>query len=513
MYQASVVFVVAFCCLATVSSFNVRRVQSPSRAVRFRDIKKLSMMTVEYIDPLVQVAQHAHHQLDLLHHSISLADDPAAAVSIYSKVDKSGPIGGFASIIETIIDFFHTTLNKAGIKNSYGFSIIGFTCIIKALTLPLTTQQLESTTKMQKLQPLQQKIQAKYSRPEQEQTKNQLLSQLFQAANVNPLAGCFPALAQIPIFLSLYRALQNLVAENKLDEPFLWIPDLEGPVYMKPPGESLDWVKSIFSGTPALGWDDTLAFLTIPVILFISQTISTKALQPPKDPNRVLTDQELTSQGIVNNIPFIVSFFSLNVPSGLGIYWIINNILTTAINLAVKAGLKDEAMPVEVEKMMAAIEADTISVGGSMGGGAPAGGNRMSSAQAELGRTGSKMSDEDRERLEKFESMQKKGGFGSASASTASSTTEEIIDVTPVDPAVTTASPSTAEAGGVEEPKGPIGKTLKFLNENAAKVEESVDEANQIAAATENDLAEKVEAKIREQKSTKGSRKKNKKKK
>lgn len=85
--------------------------------------------------------------------------------------------------------------------------------------MPLTTSQLASTTKMQKLAPYQQKIQAKYANDEQ--TKNQLLAQLFQAAQVNPLAGCLPALVQIPIFISLYRALQNLIAENKLDEPFL----------------------------------------------------------------------------------------------------------------------------------------------------------------------------------------------------------------------------------------------------------------------------------------------------
>ena len=86
----------------------------------------------------------------------------------------------------------------------------------------MTTSQLESTTKMQKLAPLQKRIQERYV--DDEPTKNQMLSQLFQVANVNPLAGCFPALIQIPIFISLYRALQNLVAENKLDEPFLWIP-------------------------------------------------------------------------------------------------------------------------------------------------------------------------------------------------------------------------------------------------------------------------------------------------
>ena len=121
----------------------------------------------------------------------SVAAATSADVSPYSKIDKSGIIGGAANIIETIIDFFHSTLNNIGVKYSYGFSIIAFTMIIKALTLPLTTAQLESTTKMQRLTPLQQKINAKYSKPEDEQTKNQLLSQLFQAANVNPLAGIF----------------------------------------------------------------------------------------------------------------------------------------------------------------------------------------------------------------------------------------------------------------------------------------------------------------------------------
>merc|ERR1711871_1250071 len=348
------------------------------------------------------------------------------------------------------------------------------TCIIKALTLPLTTQQLESTTKMQKLQPLQQKIQAKYARPEQEQTKNQLLAQLFQAANVNPLAGCFPALVQIPVFLSLYRALQNLVAENKLDEPFLWIPDLEGPVYMKPPGESLDWVKSIFSGTPDLGWDDTLAFLTVPAILFVSQTISTKIMQPPKDPNRVLTDQELTSQGIINNI------------------------LTTVITQIVKANLKDEPMPMEVEKMMAAIEADTGSAGAAVK-------SRVSGAQAELGRgMGTRMSDEDRERLERFERMQSKGGFGAGGGATSSDM--PVVDVTPVEVDEAASSVATNTAKEIEEPKGPIGKTLKFINENASELEEQIEADNLQVVAQERAMTEEINEKLSQKKTSPGEK-------
>jgi len=292
---------------------------------------------------------------------ITEPDISDVAASAYTKTDKTGVIGFFATYIELAIDFGHSMFNKIGIVNSYGYSIILFTLLVKAATLPLVTTQLQSTTKMQKLAPLQQKINAKYPSKEEEQTKNQLLSQLFQAANVNPLAGCLPALVQIPIFISLYRALTNLVAENKLDEPFLWIPDLEGPIYTKPTAEAANWIKSIFTGTPELGWHDTIAFLSLPLILFVSQSVSMKILQPPRDPNRAMTEQEQFSQNILNYLPVIVAFFAINVPAGLSVYWIVNNALTTLITVAVKATIKDDGFPPEVERMMALIDSSSSS--------------------------------------------------------------------------------------------------------------------------------------------------------
>lgn len=366
-----------FCILLAVDAFyhtnNVRRSNI--------GVKSLKSVDIHSVTDSIK---------SLNHFDTSTFYTAAEQVSRYATVDKSGFIGGIATGIEIAIDAGHSLLNKVGVQYSYGFSIALFTLLIKAATLPLTITQLESTTKMQKLTPLQTKITNAFPNPEDEQTKNQLMAQLFQAANVNPLAGCFPALVQIPIFISLYRALQNLVAENKLDEPFLWIPDLEGPTYSSPPGESLNWVKSIISGTPDLGWESTLAFLTLPVILLISQTASQKILQPPKDPNKVYTDQELATQGLVNNLPFIVAFFSLNVPSGLAIYWIINNIATTLITVAVKSNIKDEDMPSEVNEIMAIVER-----GGSaavMGGGnAPRG---PSMAQQEFRGGGSSIVDD-----------------------------------------------------------------------------------------------------------------------
>lgn len=256
---------------------------------------------------------------------------------------------------------------------------------MKALTLPLTKAQLESTTRIQKLTPLQQRIQAKYAKDEQ--TKSQLLAQLFQAAQVNPLAGCFPALVQIPVFLSLYRALTNLVAADKLNEGFLWVPSLEGPVFSAGPGKAAEWLTSAFSGNPTLGWHDTLCYLSLPLILFVSQTISQKVLTPPKDPNRKMTEQEQISQSLINNLPFIVAFFSINVPAGLAVYWIINNVLTTGVTLAVKSTIKDEPFPVEVDRIMALVDT-------------PPGGKVSSNAQ---------------ESLRKIDERPKAEGFGNSS--------------------------------------------------------------------------------------------------
>lgn len=81
----------------------------------------------------------------------------------------------------------------------------------------------------------------------------------------------------------------------------------------------------------------------------------------PKDPAKILTEQEQISQSLVNNLPFVIAFFSLNVPSGLAVYWIINNILTTAVTLVVKKQFKDDVMPPEVAKMMAEVDAPVFS--------------------------------------------------------------------------------------------------------------------------------------------------------
>lgn len=333
------------------------------------------------MDSADALREHLHHGTQQLwDQSLVLADGifakPAdsgeaasniAASSPYTKVDKTGFIGGIADVIEKALVLGHTTLQSTGLQYTYGLTIILFTVLVKAATLPLLSVQLESTSKLQAIAPMQKEITEKYA--DNDQAKNILLAQLYQSANVNPLAGCIPALVQLPVFLSLYRALTNLIAENRLSEPFLFIPNLQGPVYASglpddPANTGAGWLLSIITGggEPLLGWTDTLAFLTLPVILYVSQTISQKALQPPRDPSKPMTEQEEISQGILNNLPFIVAFFSINVPAGLGIYWIFNNIITTALNLGLKQKFAETPLSPAVEALMQQIKNDEVDI-------------------------------------------------------------------------------------------------------------------------------------------------------
>ena len=121
----------------------------------------------------------------------------------------------------------------------------------------------------------------------------------------------------------------------------------------------------MLTGTPDLGWSDTLAFLTLPLILYATQSITSKTMVAPRDETKEMTEQEAFSLSLTNNLPFVTAFFSLNVPAGLAVYWIINNIITTGITLLVQNQFVGEQMPPEVDLMMAVVDAPVMNNPGS----------------------------------------------------------------------------------------------------------------------------------------------------
>uniref|UniRef100_A0A7N0T9L6 Membrane insertase YidC/Oxa/ALB C-terminal domain-containing protein n=1 Tax=Kalanchoe fedtschenkoi TaxID=63787 RepID=A0A7N0T9L6_KALFE len=235
-------------------------------------------------------------------------------------------LSGITYYMESVLKVLKDGLSALHVPYSYGFAIILLTVLVKAATFPLTKKQVESAMAMRSLAPQIKAIQERYAG---DQERIQLeTARLYKLANINPLAGCLPTLATIPVWIGLYRALSNVANEGLLTEGFFWIPSLAGPttIAARQNGSGISWLFPFVDGHPPLGWSDTFAYLVLPVLLVASQYLSLQIMQSSQsnDPNMK------TSQAITKFLPLMIGYFALSVPSGLSLYWLTNNILSTA---------------------------------------------------------------------------------------------------------------------------------------------------------------------------------------
>lgn len=261
--------------------------------------------------------------------AIVAADPSTSETAAAAGAQKNGGWFGFISeAMEVVLKVLKDGLSAVHVPYAYGFAVILLTVIVKVATFPLTKKQVESTLAMQNLQPKIKAIQERYAG---NQERIQLeTARLYKQAGVNPLAGCFPTLATIPVWIGLYQALSNVANEGLLTEGFFWIPSLGGPttIAARQSGSGISWLIPFVDGHPPLGWSDTAAYLVLPVLLIVSQYVSMEIMKPPEtDPSSKNTLL------IFKFLPLMIGYFSLSVPSGLSIYWLTNNILSTAQQL------------------------------------------------------------------------------------------------------------------------------------------------------------------------------------
>ncbi|KAJ0972466.1 hypothetical protein J5N97_020425 [Dioscorea zingiberensis] len=257
----------------------------------------------------------------------TIADAAVSSDTVAQGSKQSGDwLSGITNTLETVLKVLKDALSALHVPYSYGFAIILLTVIVKAATFPLTKKQVESALAMRSLQPQVKAIQQRYAG---DQERIQLeTARLYKLAGVNPLAGCLPTLATIPVWIGLYRALSNVADEGLLTEGFFWIPSLSGPttIAARQSGSGISWLFPFIDGHPPLGWSDTLAYLVLPVLLVLSQYISAQVMQPSQgsDPS------QRSSQAVTKLLPLMIGYFALSVPSGLSLYWFTNNVLSTA---------------------------------------------------------------------------------------------------------------------------------------------------------------------------------------
>jgi len=214
------------------------------------------------------------------------------------RLAKAVNFGWFDVIAQPLLvclKFFYRYLHN------YGVAIILLTLLIKLLFWPLTHKSYVSMRAMKKLQPKMQKIREKYK--DDKEKMNQEVMQMYRTHKVNPVGGCLPMVLQIPVFFALYRLLYSSIAIRHA--PFIWwINDLAAPDRF-PIGVQI----------PYLG--DGLPILTVlmGVSMFIQQKMSPTGGDPKMEKMMMM-------------MPVAFTVFFVNFPSGLVLYWLVNNVLS-----------------------------------------------------------------------------------------------------------------------------------------------------------------------------------------
>ena len=222
-----------------------------------------------------------------------------ALIAAEHKFDLSRDFGWFSSIarmLVRVLNFFYKYVHN------YGVAIIIVTIIIKILLLPLTQKSYKSMKAMQALQP-----EIKLLREQHGNDKNlinQKMMELYKKHKVNPASGCLPLLLQLPIFIAFYRALY--VSIEMRHTPFFgWIQDLSAPD----------------------------PYYITPILMGATMVLTQKMTPTSADPMQAK---------MMMAMPVVFTFLFLNFPSGLVIYWLINNILTIFQQLYINRPEKGE---------------------------------------------------------------------------------------------------------------------------------------------------------------------------
>ena len=300
------------------------------------------------VDPTI-----VSHAVDVLH----MPSLTMSAITGSTCVDDSGWWCTVQNSVEGLIENLHGVVSgPLGVKeNSYGWSIILFTFMCRAAIFPLTFLSYQSSDRVKALKPYMDQIKERYG--DDQQAANLAVAKLYEMTETNPLAGCLPSIAQIPVFIALYRSVLNLAFANKLDEPFFWLPSLEGPTYDA--GRGIAWLTDNWvDGVPPLGWHDTAAFCALPIALVLTQSLSMRVMTPPADPGDVAAQR---TQRVLKYLPLLIGWFSANVPAGLGLYWMTSNLFTVTSSVAAKAYLKEN--PVQLDINFAQLGLDDGSAG------------------------------------------------------------------------------------------------------------------------------------------------------
>lgn len=174
------------------------------------------------------------------------------------------------------------------VVGNWGWSIVLVTIVIKLIFYKLSAKSYRSMSKLKKLQPRMEALKERYGDDKQKLT--QATMELYKQEKVNPMSGCLPILIQIPVFIALYWVLVESVQLRQA--PFIF------------------WIRDLSTMDP---------YYVLPVLMGISMFIQQRLNPPPPDP---------TQAKVMMLMPIIFTVMFAHFPSGLMLYWFVNNTLS-----------------------------------------------------------------------------------------------------------------------------------------------------------------------------------------
>jgi YidC/Oxa1 family membrane protein insertase len=215
-----------------------------------------------------------------------------------NSLEQSLDLGWFTVIAKPLL---YSLKYFYGYVGNYGVAIIIITIILKAFFFPLTHKSYKSMKGMQKIQPEMTKLREKFK--DDRDAMNKAVMELYREHKVNPMGGCLPMVVQIPVFFALYKSLMFSI-ELRHAPFYLWVTDLA----------------------------DKDPYYVTPVIMGITMFVQQKMTPSQMDPMQ---------QKMMLALPVVFTFMFLSFPSGLVLYWLVNNVLTIGQQMYINKLVKD----------------------------------------------------------------------------------------------------------------------------------------------------------------------------
>ena len=199
----------------------------------------------------------------------------------------------------------------AGYVGNWGVAILLVTVIVKLVFFPLANKSYASMARMKTVGPEMQRIREEHADDRQKQQQEMMA--LYKREKINPAAGCWPVLIQIPVFFALYKVIY-VTLELRHAPFFGWIQDLSAP------DPSSIWnLFGLIPWEPAAYLPALILLGVWPILMGITMFIQMQMNPTPPDATQAM---------IFRWMPVVFTFMLSTFPSGLVIYWAWNNFLS-----------------------------------------------------------------------------------------------------------------------------------------------------------------------------------------